>query len=89
MFTAPGASIDDGLFDVLIVHGLGKFELLRALPRIYNGTHLTHPRVIMKKAREIEVQSRNGKVYLQADGELLGCLPARFRVLPTALNVVV
>jgi diacylglycerol kinase (ATP) len=89
MHTAPGASIDDGLFDVLIIDDLAKPDLLRSLPRIYKGTHLTHPRVSLKKAREIEVRSRDGVMYLQADGELLGRLPARFRILPGVLNVVV
>ena len=63
-------------------------DLLRSLPRIYKGTHLTHPKVMMKQAKEIEIQSAY-PLNLQADGELLGELPARFRVLPSALNVIV
>jgi diacylglycerol kinase (ATP) len=89
MNTAPGASVTDGLLDVLIVADLDKPDLLRSLPRIYKGTHLTHPKVTLKQAREIEVSSRDGGMYLQADGELLGQLPARFRVLPAALNLIV
>jgi diacylglycerol kinase (ATP) len=89
MNTAPGASLTDGLLDVLIVADLDKPDLLRSLPRIYKGTHLTHPKVSLKRSREIEVSSSDGGIYLQADGELLGQLPARFRVLPAALNVVV
>jgi diacylglycerol kinase (ATP) len=88
MFTAPHASIDDGFFDVMIVGDMSKPDLLRSLPRIYKGTHLTHPKVTMKKAKEIEVRSEQ-PMQLQADGELLGQVPARFRVLPSALNVVV
>jgi diacylglycerol kinase (ATP) len=89
MNTAPGASVTDGLFDVLIVADLDKPDLLRSLPRIYKGTHLTHPKVSLKRARMVEVTSGDGGMYLQADGELLGRLPARFRILPAALNVVV
>jgi YegS/Rv2252/BmrU family lipid kinase len=88
MFTAPDADLSDGLLDVLIVGDLSKPDLLRSLPRIYKGTHLTHPKVTLKKAREIEVNSRNGAMQLQADGELLGEVPARFRVLPSLLNVI-
>jgi YegS/Rv2252/BmrU family lipid kinase len=88
MFTAPGASVDDGLFDVLIIGDVSKPDLLCSLPRIYKGTHLTHPKVTMKKAKEIELSSKQS-MLLQADGELLGQVPARFRVLPSALNVVV
>jgi diacylglycerol kinase (ATP) len=89
MFTAPNANLDDGLLDVLIVGDLSKPDLLRSLPRIYKGTHLTHPKVNMKKAKQIEVKSLGGKMHLQADGELLGEVPAQFRILPAALNIIV
>jgi diacylglycerol kinase (ATP) len=89
MFAAPDASVNDGLFDVLVVGDLSKPDLLCSLPRIYKGTHLTHPKVTMKKAKEVEVKSSVEGMQLQADGELLGELPSRFRILPAALNVVV
>jgi diacylglycerol kinase (ATP) len=89
MFAAPGADLADGWLDVLIIGDMSKPDLLRSLPRIYKGTHLTHPKVTMKRAREIEVSPRSGRIELQADGELLGEVPARFRVLPSALNVII
>ncbi len=89
MFTAPDATLDDGLFDVLIIDDIGKLDLVRSLPRIYKGTHLTHPKVTMKRAKEIEIAPRDGRLPLQADGEPLGYVPARFRILPAALKVVV
>ena len=88
MLVAPNADPADGLLDVLIIDDLSKLDLLWSLPRIYKGTHLTHPKVTVKRAREIEV--RTGQpMFLQADGEFLGEAPARFYVLPTALSVVV
>jgi len=89
MYAAPDADLADGLLDVLIIGDMSKPDLLVSLPRIYKGTHLTHRKVAIKKAREIEVSSRNGRMQLQADGELLGEVPARFRVLPSALNIIV
>jgi diacylglycerol kinase (ATP) len=88
MMTTPDAELDDGLFDVLIVDDIGKLELLRALPTIYKGTHLSHPRVTVKRARRLEVTS-GVTTSLQADGELLGEVPAVFSVLPGALRLVV
>ena len=41
----------------------------------------------MKRAKEVEIRSEH-TLYLQADGELLGELPARFYILPAALNIV-
>ena len=88
MLAAPDADLTDGLLDVLIIGDLSKPDLLWSLPRVYKGTHLTHPKVTMKKAREIEIMS-TAPLSLQADGELLGELPARFYVLPAALNIAI
>ena len=89
MMTAPEADLGDGLLDVLVIGDVSKPDLLRSLPRIYKGTHLTHPKVDLYRVREIAVRSLDGPVPLQADGELLGASPARFTVLKKALTVLV
>jgi diacylglycerol kinase (ATP) len=88
MFTAPHADLSDGLLDMLTIDDISKPDLLWSLPRVYKGTHLTHPRVTMKKVKELEISSYQ-PMQLQADGELIGELPARFRVLPSVLKVSV
>jgi diacylglycerol kinase family enzyme len=87
MLTAPGADLSDGLLDALIIGNLSKPDLLWSLPRIYKGTHLSHPKVTIEQTREVEISSAH-PLYLQADGELLGMAPARFGILPSALNIV-
>jgi diacylglycerol kinase family enzyme len=76
------------LLDVVIVGDVGKFELLRAMPMVYKGTHGKHPKVRMDKAASITIESPE-RVLVYADGELLGECPASFRLIPAALNVVV
>ena len=88
MFAAPDADPCDGFFDVLIIDGMTKPDLLMSLPRIYNGTHLTHPKVSVKKAKQIEIKPVR-PTAVQADGELLGEAPARFTVLPSALTIII
>jgi len=88
MLTTPHADPTDGLLDVLIIDDLSKRDLLWSLPRIYRGTHLTHPKVTVKRAREIDIRPTQ-QMSVEADGELLGEAPARFHVLPAALNIVV
>jgi diacylglycerol kinase (ATP) len=88
MMTTPDADPSDGLFDVLIVDNMTKPDLLWSLPRIYKGTHLTHPKVSIRRVKEIEIRPKM-KMCIQADGDLVGEAPARFQVLPAALNVVV
>jgi len=88
MFIAPDADISDGLLDVVIIGDVSKPDLLVSLPRVYKGTHLTHPKITLKRAKVVELDSKTC-VALQADGELLGEAPARFSVLPSALSVLV
>ena len=88
MLATPNADPTDGLLDVLIIDDLSKPDLLWSLPRVYRGTHLTHPKVTVKRARDIDVRPTQ-RMSVQADGELLGEAPARFSVLPAALNVVI
>ncbi len=88
MHIAPGAKLDDSLFEVVIVGDIGRFELLKALPTVYKGTHVDHPKVSMRKARRVTVESPE-RILVYADGELLGEGPASFSLLPAALSVVV
>jgi diacylglycerol kinase family enzyme len=88
MLVTPHADSADGFLDVLIIEELSKVDLLWSLPRIYKGTHLTHPKVTLKKAKEVHVQSIQ-QTSVQADGEILGETPARFQVLPAILNLAI
>jgi len=88
MLPAPDADLKDGLLDILIINDASRPELVWSLPRIYKGTHATHPKVTMKRAKSIEVNSAQ-QMLLQADGELLGEAPVRFQVLPDALTLAV
>ena len=41
MHIAPGAQVDDGVLDVVIVHDVSRAQVLRCFPRMIKGTHLT------------------------------------------------
>ncbi|MFC1946215.1 diacylglycerol/lipid kinase family protein [Chloroflexota bacterium] len=88
MCPAPNADLTDGVFDLLVIGDISRPDLLWSLPRIYRGTHLTHPKVSLVNAREVSLTSAR-PLSLQADGELLGGLPARFSILPGALTIAV
>jgi diacylglycerol kinase (ATP) len=70
MFVAPDADLTDGCFNVLTIDDISKPDLLWSLPRVYKGTHLTHPKVTMQLGQEIEIES-DRRLPVQADGELL------------------
>jgi YegS/Rv2252/BmrU family lipid kinase len=88
MLIAPQADLTDGFLDIITIEGMSKADLLWSLPRIYKGTHLTHPKVTLKKAKEVSIQSKQ-QTFLQTDGEILGPIPARFEVLPAMLNLAI
>ncbi len=88
MFVAPDASPEDGIFDVVTIGDISHLEFLKTVPRVYNGTHLTHPMVRLHRAREVTVVARQD-MWIQADGEVIGRAPVTFRVLPQALRLKV
>lgn len=88
MYMAPQAELNDSLLDVMTVGDIGKFELLKALPTVYKGTHINHPKVRMEKATHITIESSE-RILVHADGELLGEGPASFWLMPAALSIVV
>ncbi len=88
MLIAPDADPGDGLFDVIVVGDLGKLDFLANVPKVYRGTHLTHPKVDAYRAREVRVEAQQ-RMFLQGDGELIGEAPVTFRVIPQALRIKV
>ena len=87
MFVAPNARWDDGLFDVIVLGDFGKLEVVGNLPKLYRGTHLKHKKVTELRAREVGVTARE-RMFLQAEGELVGEAPVTFRMLSRALKVL-
>jgi len=87
MYAAPHAELHDGLLDIVVVGDVGKLELLKIWPTLYSGSHVTHPKVRLKKVASVTIQSSE-RVLIEVDGELLGECPASFWVMPSALTVV-
>jgi YegS/Rv2252/BmrU family lipid kinase len=87
MRQTPNALPDDGLLDVTIINGMGKFEIIRNLKILYDGTILNHPKVEGYRCKNIKVNS-DSIMYIEADGESLGHTPAEFSIVPSGINIV-
>ncbi len=95
MMIAPEADLSDGELDVVVIGSGSRWELIRAFPTIYRGSHVQRPEVMVFRARQVELaaQSRRG-VPVGGDGEDLGTLPGlddeplRIGVRPSALRVL-
>jgi diacylglycerol kinase (ATP) len=88
MRVLPNALMNDGRLDVCVVESLSKGAFLRAFPRVFRGSHTTHPRVRMRTGTRVQVEA-NRRVLVYADGEMVGPLPAIFELRPATLPVVV
>jgi len=88
MKIAPNAQVSDGLFDVLVIKAVPKMEILAALRRVYNGSHLTHPAVRHARAAQVEVQADHS-VGIELDGEERQGSTMTFDVQPAALRMLV
>ncbi len=89
MRVAPDADPADGLFDVVILGNFGKLEVVRELPKLYEGSHLSLAKVSVTRARHVVVRSADShrRLIAQVDGEVAGRTPITFDLLPSALTL--
>ncbi|MBL8675036.1 MAG: diacylglycerol kinase family lipid kinase [Rhodospirillales bacterium] len=89
MRLAPGALCDDGVLDYVEMGDLGRAEvLLKVLPTLFDGGHVAHPKVSMRRGRVFDFAC-DVETLVDLDGETVGNLPLRLTVLPRALTVPV
>lgn len=87
MWVAPQARPDDGSLKVVVIGDVNKIEFLTHLGLLYRGTIARHPKVRTFQAKTVALNTEE-KVWIDADGEPVGLLPARFEILPEALSVL-
>jgi diacylglycerol kinase (ATP) len=83
---AEGAVLDDGLLDVVIIKPMSKGALVRTYPKLFKGTHVTHPAYEHHRVRSVTVAAP--RVVSYADGERFGALPLTVECAPGALTVL-
>ncbi len=88
MKIAPNALQRDGLFDVVLVKGVSRLEILAAFQRVYTGTHLTHPAVMSAQAAEVKIHSPQATLGLELDGEAANGSDLTFSVQPGLLKIL-
>jgi diacylglycerol kinase (ATP) len=81
-----GALLDDGLLDVVIFRPMSRVNLIRTYPKLFSGTHTSHPQYVHHRVSRITVASPGTVAY--ADGERFGELPLTVECMPGALTVV-
>jgi YegS/Rv2252/BmrU family lipid kinase len=87
MKIAPRAKMDDGLLDVCIVGSVDRLRLLRLVPTVYSGKHLSVPEVQYFQSARVRVETEH-PLDVYADGEYVCRTPVEVAVQPAALKVV-
>jgi diacylglycerol kinase (ATP) len=83
MLVCPNANIVDGLFDVMVLHPVSTIEFMKVFPRVFAGTHVSHPAVEIVRSRSVRIEA---KAVAYSDGERIGQLPISAECIPGALK---
>jgi len=85
---APLASLEDGLFDVVVLKKCNLAEFIRIATLAQRGEHLNDPHVVHFQTNQLRVTTPD-YVQLNLDGEYGGTLPCSVSVLPSHLRIFV
>jgi YegS/Rv2252/BmrU family lipid kinase len=88
MMLAPGANLNDGMLDVVIISKMRKARFLRLLPTVFRGAHVRQASVQVRRAHTVEISSSR-PFEMFADGDPISELPVTVRVLAGAVRAIV
>lgn len=85
---APDARYDDGCLSVLIVKDVTKFELIKTLPKVYNGRHLNHPCIEYLKGNSVQLELGTEMKKI-IDGEIISAVTINANIAPLQLATII
>ncbi|KAG0619796.1 hypothetical protein M758_4G165900 [Ceratodon purpureus] len=93
MKITPSADPFNGGLEVVSLMDYKWYDFILKMHTLYQGTHVHLDKVTTNSVQTLEVEeveneSRKGNVFVQADGEHLGFLPAKFSILPEQLDFI-
>lgn len=88
MNMAPGASVSDGLVDIIRCDPMNALTLVQAFSSIYAGTHTSRPDVAHTKAAKVEFAPTAAPWDVMVDGEVMKVHLESLEVIPGAVRVI-
>ncbi len=87
-FVTPQAELDDGLFEICIAGEFSRPGMVAIIPRFMRGTHVTHKKIHMDRARQVKVEAPVPQA-IHLDGEIFATDARQFDItlIPGALRV--
>lgn len=87
MKIAPGALLDDGLMEVIVLNKVNRRTVIRAFPSVFSGNHVNHPNIEFFSGKTLRLESEPLQI-LAPDGEVVGQTPVTLTVLPQRLQFI-
>lgn len=81
MLVCPQAQLNDGLFDVMILEPVTKVEFLKVFPKVFSGSHISHPAVKTFRTQKVSIVA---DAVAYADGERIGLAPVSAECIAAA-----
>ena len=72
----------DGLFDITIAQDFTKVDIIKNLPRLFNGKLFKDKKVFTHTSKTLRVSSGNSGILSQADGEILEKGVLNYSIVP-------
>jgi diacylglycerol kinase family enzyme len=83
------ASFRDGRIEAYVVHGRSLLDYVGVVLRKLSGTPRTTPRYQqLTVTKSITIASKDRRLSVQADGEVIGTTPVTIKVVPQAVEVM-
>ena len=86
MLMAPGARIDDGQLDIIILKKISRLKLLSLFPLLFKGEHVNDDAIEVFTGKNISLKS-NKKLALTPDGETFGETPIDIKTYPKKIKM--
>ena len=80
----PDANPKDGFLDLMILHPVSKFELLKVFPQVFRGAHIKHPKVEIRRFKNLKISCQ---APIFADGEYFGNGEFEISIEPDCLKL--
>lgn len=84
---APGARLDDGLLDVVVIKEAPKRLFFAMMNELKTGAHVNRPQIEILRGKEVRIEADRPLPY-GADGEVDATLPVTLRARPASLRVL-
>jgi YegS/Rv2252/BmrU family lipid kinase len=88
MMIAPQADASDGLIEFVRWGPISRLGLMRTLPKLYDGTHITHPLASRRSVRHVEF-SPQAPIDVMIDGEVATVECRAIDIVPAAVDIYI